>query len=295
MKRNLTIVMSTFFMLVILQMSSLKLKSNDAQPPQAGVAGDPGETTCNNCHTGTTTVSAGVFTLKLSPDSAGLAGTANIVTASTQYIPDSTQWVSIELTGTNGNTPKYGFQLTALDTANNQAGTFTLTNTTNTSMQSSSFTGRFYVGHKAANATTTAWSFKWKAPHSGKVTFYYTGNIANGDGTDIGDDVYESSSSVTAGPVINGIADIPSNINSAMAYPVPFANNLNTELSLDKSAPLDIALISMEGRVVRELYSGQAAGGRFTRSFDMGGIASGVYYMHIRSGSSTQVIKVIKI
>jgi hypothetical protein len=65
------------------------------------------------------------FTLKLSPDSAGLVGWSHAVTAATQYIPDSTQWISLELNGSNGSTPKYGFQLTALDSLGNLAGTFT--------------------------------------------------------------------------------------------------------------------------------------------------------------------------
>ena len=185
MRRNAAVVFSAFFIFFIFQTNSLKLISNSAQPPTPGLSDDPGQTTCNHCHAGTTRMDATKFTLKLSPDSAGLIGSANVVTASTQYIPDSTQWVSLELNGTNGSTPKYGFQLTALDSLGNLAGTFTLTNTTNTSSQFSGATGRRYVGHKNASMTTTAWSFKWKAPHTGKVIFYYCGNIANGDGVEI--------------------------------------------------------------------------------------------------------------
>ena len=90
---------SAFFIFFIFQTNSLKLISNSAQPPTPGLSDDPGQTTCNHCHAGTTRMDATKFTLKLSPDSAGLIGSANVVTASTQYIPDSTQWVSLELNG----------------------------------------------------------------------------------------------------------------------------------------------------------------------------------------------------
>jgi hypothetical protein len=90
--------------------------------------------------------------------------------------------------------------------------------------------------------TNNAWSFKWKAPHSGKVIFYYCGNIANGDGVEItpGDSVYAGSSAITAGPVINGISELSSNINSVSAYPLPFMNDLHLDMALIQSAPLII-------------------------------------------------------
>ena len=297
MRRNAAVVFSAFFIFFIFQTNSLKLISNSAQPPTPGLSDDPGQTTCNHCHAGTTRMDATKFTLKLSPDSAGLIGSANVVTASTQYIPDSTQWVSLELNGTNGSTPKYGFQLTALDSLGNLAGTFTLTNTTNTSSQFSGATGRRYVGHKNASMTTTAWSFKWKAPHTGKVIFYYCGNIANGDGVEIqpGDSVYAGSSAITAGPVINGISDLTSNISAVSAYPLPLTHDLHLELNLSQSAPLIITLVNMQGEVVHELYKGESVQGKFSNSFDMSGIASGLYLLNVQSGSSVHMTKVMKL
>jgi hypothetical protein len=296
MKRTLAIVSSVLFLLIIFQTSSLRLTSNSAQPPTPGLSNDPGQTTCNHCHVGNTLIDPGKFTIKLSPDSAGLVGTANVVTSSTQYIPDSTEWVSVELHGTNGITPKYGFQLTALDSVNNLAGTFTLTNTAKTSFQNSAATGRKYVGHKNANGTTTAWSFKWKAPHSGPVTLYYAGNIANGDGVEnvAGDSVFASSATITAGPVVIGIADL-SPVTSLSAYPMPFSHTLSLEMSLNNAAPLSISLVSMQGEVVRELYNGDGAQGKFDKSFDIADIASGVYLLKIGSNSSSRVIKVMKL
>ena len=297
MKRNLAIIFSVLFIFAILQMSSLSLRSNSAQPPLGfGYAGDPGQTTCNHCHVGSTITDGTKFTIKLSPDSAGLVGPAHIVTALTQYIPDSTEWISIQLNGTNGATPKYGFQLTALDSLNNLAGTFTLTNPAKTSTEFIGGTGRRYVGHKNADMNTTAWSFKWKAPHSGRVTFYYTGNIANGDGHENtpGDSVFQSNSMITAGPVL-GIADMSPNISAANVFPVPFSHDLYTELSLDKTGPLAITLMSLEGAVIKVLYDGEAIQGKFRKSFDLSGVAAGAYFVRMQSGSSQKVIKIIKI
>ncbi|MCW3124954.1 MAG: Reeler region domain protein [Bacteroidetes bacterium] len=297
MKRNLVIGVSALFIFTLFQMSSLKLTSNSAQPPQTGLAGDPGQTTCNNCHLGSTRFDDTKFTIRLSPDSAGLALPGSIVTSSTEYIPDSLQWVSIELNGSNGPNTLYGFQLTALDSANNRAGTFTLTNTTKTSQLSNNGTGRKYVGHKSADHTTKAWSFRWRAPQSGRVTFYYAGNIANGDGFEYtpGDSVYASSVTITAGPFATGISDVSSVIAAASAYPMPFSNSLHTDFTISQSAPVAIALISMEGVTVRELYDGEASSGKFSRSFELGDIAAGAYFVRIQSGTSSRVIKIIKL
>ena len=296
MRRNAAVVFSALFIFFIFQTNSLTLISNSAQPPTPGLSDDPGQTTCNHCHAGTTRMDATKFTIKLSPDSSGLIGSANVVTASTQYIPDSTQWISLELNGTNGSTPKYGFQLTALDSLGNLAGTFTLTNTTNTSSQFSGATGRRYVGHKNASMTTTAWSFKWKAPHAGKVIFYYCGNIANGDGVEVapGDSVYAGSSAITAG-VINAVTELSPKVSSMNAYPMPMTHDLHLDLTLVQTAPLIITLMTMDGRAIDELYNGEGAQGRFTASFDMKGITTGVYLLRIQSGSSQSMTKVIKL
>ncbi|MBS1684629.1 MAG: T9SS type A sorting domain-containing protein [Bacteroidetes bacterium] len=300
MKRNFTIVVSVLFAFALVMLFSSRLISNSVQPPQPpgqGLAGDPGQTTCSHCHAGNTRADATKFTLKLAGDSAGLVGTSNVVSAATQYIPDSTQWVALELNGANGSTPRYGFQITALDSANNLAGTFTLTNLTNTSLESSSQTGRKYVGHKGATATTKAWSFKWKAPHSGAVTFYYTCNMANGDGVEYlpGDSVYSGTAMITAGPEVNvGIAEL-SEVSALTAYPLPFTHSVTVRMTVDKSADISLSLLSASGTLVKTLYGGYTCAGPFEKSFGLNDVAAGLYMIKVSSGGKEKVIRAFKL
>lgn len=305
MNRNFTIVFSAATAMALVLLISTRLVSNSAQPPSPftgsssfsyGIAGDPGQTTCNHCHTGTTRVDPAKFTLKLSPDSAGLVGTANVVSGATQYIPDSVEWVSIELNGTNGSTPKFGFQVTALDSANNMAGSFALVNTQKTVSGTSVTTSRQYVGHRQADGTTKAWSFKWRTPHTGPVTFYYCCNMANGDGDDLtpGDSVYAATSTIAAGPGPNGIADL-TDISAISAYPLPFTHSLTLHMTLDKSADLSLTLVSASGTVVKALYSGYSSAGTFERSFGLSDVAAGLYLIKVTSGGKEKVIRTIKL
>lgn len=300
MKRNVTIVVSVLVVLGAVLLTSSRLVSNSVQPPQPpgqGLAGDPGQTTCSHCHAGNTRADATKFTLKLAGDSAGLVGSTNVVSGATQYIPDSTQWIALELNGTNGSTPRFGFQITALDSANNLAGTFTLTNTANTSLESSSQTGRKYVGHKAANATTKAWSFKWKAPHSGAVTFYYTCNMANGDGVEYlpGDSVYSGTATITAGPEVNvGIAEL-SEISAITAYPLPFTHGLNLKMNVKEEADITISLVSLSGGLVKPLFDGHVSVGAMNKAFDLSGASAGIYMIKVTSASGERTLQIVKL
>lgn len=305
MKRNFTIVLAAGTAMALVLLVSTRLVSNSAQPPSPftgssafsyGIAGDPGQTTCNHCHTGTTQMDATKFTIKLSADSAGLVGTSHVVSNTTQYIPDSVQWVAIELNGTNGNTPKFGFQITALDSANNMAGSFALVNTAKTSTGISSSTGRQYVGHRLADGTTKAWSFKWRTPHTGNVTFYYTCNMANGDGDDLtpGDSVYAATTTIAAGPGPNGIADL-TNISAITAYPLPFAHSITVRMTLDRSADIGLSLISANGTLIKTLYGGYTNAGLFGQSFDLSDIAAGMYMIKVTAGGKEKVIRTIKL
>ena len=306
MKRNFTIVASVFTVFTALLFISTRLVSNSAQPPSPftgsssfsyGIAGDPGQTTCNHCHTGTTRIDASKFTIKLSTDSAGLVGSSNVVSGTTQYIPDSAEWVSIELNGTNGNTPKFGFQVTALDSANNMAGSFVLTNTAKTVSGTSGTTGRQYVGHKLADGNTKAWAFKWRTPHTGNVTFYYTCNMAKGAGDDLapGDSVYAATTTIAAGPNLNvGIAHL-TDVSAVTAYPLPFTHEVTLGFDLAHGTDLTISLLSINGAEVQPLYHGTVPAGRFDRSFDLSAIASGAYLIKITSGNAQKVVNAIKL
>lgn len=122
---------------------------------------------------------------------------------STGYLPDSTY--TITLTYAETGIAKFGFQLTALDTTNAAAGTFsTADSRTSTSSTSVGGKTRYYIGQTTTGATrvatdSTAWTFKWKAPSSnvGKVKFFINLNATNNNGSDNGDYIYKKDFTIT--------------------------------------------------------------------------------------------------
>lgn len=321
MKRNVAIVLCTFSLIALFQVCSFTLRSDSVQPLYGGLSNDPpAMNNCAHCHSfyGAPIARNSQFILKISQDSAGLVGNANVVGDSFKYTPNYTQWVSIELTGANtnspGSTPEYGFQCTALRSNDSMAGKFILVDP-KTSMQYSSITingpqpvppgdTTYYVGHKNADATQI-WYFKWTAPDSsaGPVTFYYSGNLANGNAADQPEPITGSEADtifvgqVTVYPGASstlGIGSI-SNIANVSVYPIPFSDQISANIYLHAPAAMSITLLSLEGQSLKDLYSGPAPQGHFSRSFDISDIAAGVYLVRIQSGGDTRVIKVMKL
>jgi hypothetical protein len=294
MKRKSIIVLCSFLVGTAFLVSSLRLQSHILRPLTGGLCNDPGESTCVSCHQYGPFVDSNRFIFHISADSAGLANSNTLVSNGAQYTPGYTQWVSIELVGANGPTPDYGFQLTALHTDNSMAGSFTLTNTSNTSMETLSATPdtRTYVAH--ANASSNKiWSFKWTAPDSGNVTFYFNANFGNGDSQPTGDTIFRGTVLLTKG-LPSGIHSVNSDLASISLYPVPLNQQLATEMHFNASSTMSMTMLSMDGKEVKALYSGHVAEGTFSRSFDISDIAAGVYLVRIQSGDDARVIKVLK-
>jgi len=111
------------------------------------------------------------------------------------YIPGNTYTASVQVIDSTKS--RYGFEITVLDSTDVFAGSFIITNTTNTSSQTN--IGRDYVNHKNANSNDT-WNFDWTAPVSdlGPLTFYIAGIGANNDGSSSGDNSYTRTFTITA-------------------------------------------------------------------------------------------------
>ncbi len=114
---------------------------------------------------------------------------------STMY--QANQTYTINVTVSQMGATRFGFQLVALDDAGNNAGSFTITNSTNTAKQSSG--GIEFVNHNNAPfaSDSQTFTFDWTAPNTGfgNVNFYVSGNAANGMGA-IGDYIYSKQLSI---------------------------------------------------------------------------------------------------
>jgi len=167
----------------------LLLTENGANPharayssgPPAGFTRAPGELDCSDCHT-TPAQSSGTLALG----------------APEKYRPGQTY----DLTVTHGTADptrvRWGFQLTALDAADQKAGAFApADDLTRVISGEGPFPAREYVEHTqkgtfAGQQNGAVWTFRWTAPAEdvGPITFYVSGNQANGDQNSSGDNIY---------------------------------------------------------------------------------------------------------
>ncbi len=147
-------------------------------------AGVPGESTCasSGCHS-----------------SFGLnSGSGSVVVSSADsYSLGASLDLTVRVSQSDAAT--YGFQIAARDVNGDPAGSFELSDE-GTKFSSSTTFGQRYVGHNAPRESGE-WRVRWlpAADQAGDVTFYATGNAANGDGSSGGDRVYSTSRAVAQG------------------------------------------------------------------------------------------------
>ena len=272
----------------------------------SGATGSIGCNSGGGCHSAVTTAGT---TVEL--DSAGIPVSS--------YHPGGAYTVKINATcGTAGILPlaAFGFQLATVSstgagtTAATQLGTW---GSLPASVQSTPGSGRRtfpIIEHSAAITATSGTgavgtvyseSIPWTAPvtGSGPVEIFGIINLATGLG------IESLCNYQAATPVIIpedtgqgskvGIHAISDNMSGFTAYPTLMNNNITLAFALKAAASVNASLISIGGQEVRVFMSGDQIGaGSFKRSFDVDGIATGVYLLRIQAGSESVVTKVVK-
>jgi len=139
--------------------------------PPLGRTGAPGETSCNNCHG--------------SNNPQGLEGSLRILGLPDEVMPNTNYRVTVEVASTNGLSMRAGMQMTALNSNNTAAGTFS--NPSPNGNISVANNGRNYLGHVFAEAYDAngivTWETDWTSPAEldPRVTFYAACNISDMD------------------------------------------------------------------------------------------------------------------
>ena len=167
--------------------------SASASGPTPGNTNAPSEANCTACHTS--------FPLNTGTGSVALTGIPATWSPGQQF--------TITITTSQEDGVIYGYQLTAVGSLGQQAGTFSLP--VQSPAQSQLVMGivgmipRQYAEHTIDGIIPTmfgskSWSVIWTAPAQriGKVDFYVAGNAANSDGQTSGDYIYTSSKSSTS-------------------------------------------------------------------------------------------------
>jgi uncharacterized repeat protein (TIGR01451 family) len=153
--------------------------------PPAGYTGAPGEEpeACAECHVPTAT------------------GTGQLtIFAPATYIPGQTYQIRVNQTTSDPTRVRWGFQLTALDTSDEKAGTLIVVDSTTQVIDNAGpNNSRQYIEHTpfgtfTGQQNTVNWVFNWTAPPTdvGFISFYAAGNQANNDGNSSGDFIYKT-------------------------------------------------------------------------------------------------------
>src|SRR3990167_7129045 len=184
--------------------------------PLDGRTGSPvdGKTCNDDCHT-SYTLNSGTAAFSISAPSSYTAG----------------ETLSITVSFSNSNTTKHGFELSALDANNSNAGTF-INPDSNTQVSTDTVTGINYIKHTAAGTANTSWDIQWTPPTSGvtsPVTFYAAGNEANGDSTNQNDYIHTdtaqaSSAAATPAPSPTALPTLPPPPPTLPPLPTPGAS-----------------------------------------------------------------------
>ena len=216
--------------------------------PIDGVTGAPGEGTCVMCHT--------TFPLNSGAGSLAITGIGATYTPGTTY--------PVEVTLSDPDAVRWGFELTALNAAGASVGSFVLPPT----LQQSTTGNRTYVKH-TVDAThlgqtgSSSWQFTWNAPATGtgQVTFYLAGNAANGSFDNTGDRIYAHSFPYPEFDPQVAVGDALAVARLIGNHPNPFNPRTTISFSLPREQHVALDVFTMDGRRVTTLVRGvQSAG-----------------------------------
>ncbi|MFQ5607738.1 MAG: choice-of-anchor V domain-containing protein, partial [Candidatus Zixiibacteriota bacterium] len=157
--------------------------------PENARTGAPGELTCNAalCHNSFLINSGdGAFSL----------------TVPVNFFPSDTIDILVNLS--DPGQQRWGFELTALDSADNPLGDLIVAEPTRTQKSTDLLSLRQYLKHTSlgtnlgAQNVAPGWTVRWVSPFGdvGPVTFYAAGNAANGNLLNSGDFIYTTSAIV---------------------------------------------------------------------------------------------------
>jgi len=73
------------------------------------------------------------------------------------------------------------------------------------------------------------------------------------------------------------------NVSDTKVFPNPITTFFSVCFSLSENTELNISVVGMNGKIVKELYEGVATSGDNVFSFDKSNLSAGVYFLVIKS------------
>ncbi|MDB5282160.1 MAG: hypothetical protein JWO06_1235 [Bacteroidota bacterium] len=287
--RKKYLVLSVVLVAMLAIINTPKVNSHIIYPPVAS-CGDPTNAgiTCaqSGCHASNQASNSSLLALKIDTTTF-LTGTLD---ANFKYIPNQTYYIGFQ---TLAAAYAFGFQIASLDASNAQAGNFAVSDAVHTKLQTAG--GIQYMGHLHANHTISSWVFKWTAPASGAVTFYYAFNPADSSSfvnSIPGAPVYFSN--LTINPLSVGITDISDKLSNLNVFPNPISNEFGLSFNLKQSEEITASVYTMDGKLANSVINEKIGAGNFYRTFDISHLASGVYLVQLNVGGAVVTKKIIK-
>lgn len=262
----------TYFPFFLGFIAYLFLLSNSSGGP-AQTTGAPGEATCgrSGCHAVAENI--GNAAIAISFDEASL-----------EYVPGETYTMSVGLTNAM-NEAKNGFQLVALDSLNNNAGSWELIEAATTQIkEGNSLADRSYLTHTNEGNKQSSWMVNWKAPEEliGSVSFYLSVNDSNANGGRTGDDIYITNLS----------------INPASSTSISVFDKLSQEITVYPNPTRDFINIQSSGIAILNTLVYDAMGNVVATSFNptslnLNGLIKGIYFLKIETTEGYLVKKLL--
>ena len=93
---------------------------------------------------------------------------------------------------------------------------------------------------------------------------------------------------------ISGIGDQPELLAVYSAWPNPFTDQTTIRVSLPVAGPLQVKVYGIDGRLVANLFEGNASHGDTDFSLSVDGLPEGMYLCRIHYNNTVQVLKLVK-
>lgn len=248
---------------------------NQAGSP-GGRTGAPGDGVCTQCHAGAVQSGTGFNTVTL------MEGGVSV----TDYEPNTTYQVHVSMATIN---PKNGFEIVALNPNNAAAGTWTVTDATNTKTITSG--GKTRVTHKTAGTSLASWSFNWTAPSTnvGTVTFFLATNQTNSSSSETGDIIRTSQHPFGS---TAGIQENTGKVETSIAY-LASTNSLNIQLNSKVDGSVFVNVVDVNGKSVFTENMGTVSAGESALAVRLNNeLNSGIYLVHVSVDNNMTMKKI---
>ena len=147
--------------------------------------------------------------------------------------------VTVTVSFSDSSTSMHGFELSALDANNNPVGSFSTVDF-NAQVSGDYIKHTLFGSNQSGNAS---WQVQWTAPYTAvtdPVTFYATGNEADGGGTPADDYIYTATTTISEGVAgTNPTPDIKAN-NSAGPITIGTSDSLSISISHNARSSLGV-------------------------------------------------------